>query len=122
MNKSAMLAALATCVAACAAPAPRNGDSSEPSPPPAAEPGAAAAEAENDGNVIEVVEVPKAAAAVEQPQPGDRRERVCRREKRTGTNRIVRVCRSVAQIEQETIESKRVFDEIRRSQREYDYR
>lgn len=72
----------------------------------------------NEG-VIEVVAVPSAAESttVMPPQPSN--TRICRRERRTGTNRTVRVCRTQAEINQREIESKETFEVLRRSQQEY---
>lgn len=43
-------------------------------------------------------------------------ERICRREKRTGTHRAVRVCRTRAEMTRLEEESKKTFDELRKSQ------
>ena len=77
------------------------------------------AEASSDDSVIEVVDVPQANTVAAAPVLLTRQERVCHREKRTGTNRVVRVCRTRAQIEREELESKELFDDLHRSQQEY---
>lgn len=65
---------------------------------------------------IEVAEVPSVPATA---VAADRSGRVCRNERRTGTNRVVRVCRTRAEIERQQVEGKEVFDDLHDSQQEY---
>ena len=113
MHHPAILAGVSLCIAACAAPQPQ--DSVPAAPPTAAAPVAA----EDTGGVIEVVDVPQATAAADVPTLRSQQERICHRERRTGSNRVVRVCRTRAKIAKDELESKELFDELHRSQREY---
>ena len=67
------------------------------------------------GNV-EVVEIPEVAQVTDIPV---RDEVVCTRERRTGTNRVKKVCRSRSSIDRTSAEAKETFEVLRRSQVEY---
>jgi hypothetical protein len=69
--------------------------------------------ATGDVHVAEIPEVPK---VTDIPV---RDEVVCRMEKRTGTNRAVKVCRSRSNISRGATEAKETFEVLRRSQVEY---
>jgi hypothetical protein len=69
--------------------------------------------ATGDVDVAEIPEVPK---VTDIPV---RDEVVCRMEKRTGTNRAVKVCRSRSNISRGATEAKETFEVLRRSQVEY---
>jgi len=120
MYRSVTAVAMAFSFAACTTPAP----------PIVADTGNPAATANRTGEPvpseeeagsrdIEVVDLPDApeGAVAPEPRPGGP-PRICRNEKRTGTNRVVRVCRSAAQIERDVIEGKEAFEELRRSQQQ----
>ena len=47
-------------------------------------------------------------------------EYVCKRERKTGSNRATKVCRSREQIAKDELEGKKTFEDLHRSQREYD--
>ena len=64
------------------------------------------------GNV-EVAEIPEVAKATDIPV---RDEVVCKMEKRTGTNRATKVCRSRSSINRSSEEGKKTFDVLRKSQ------
>lgn len=49
-----------------------------------------------------------------------RKELVCKRERQTGSNRARKVCRSREQIAKDELEGKKTFEDLHRSQREYD--
>ena len=65
---------------------------------------------------VEVAEIPEVAKATDIPV---RDEVVCQMEKRTGTNRRTKVCRSRSSINRSSDEGKKKFDDLRRSQVEY---
>ena len=73
-----------------------------------------------DIQVAEVPDVPKApGSAAVMP---DQQEIICHREKRTGSHRLTRVCRTRAEIEKTEAEAKDSFKEmleIQRNQTEY---
>jgi len=90
MYKAAVITGLS--LIGCAAPTPQ-----APAPVAAAQPSAPAEGATApaaDESVIEVVDVPQVSAAADAPALRSQQERVCHREKRTGSNRVVRVCRT----------------------------
>ena len=49
-----------------------------------------------------------------------RKELVCKRERQTGSNRARKVCRSREQIAKDELDGKKTFEDLHRSQREYD--
>lgn len=49
-----------------------------------------------------------------------RKELVCKRERQTGSNRSRKVCRSREQIAKDELDGKKTFEDLHRSQREYD--
>lgn len=66
---------------------------------------------------IEVARIPEVSGpAVVQ----NRNERICRNERKTGTHRLTRVCRTRAEMEELEVASKQVFDELHKSQKEYE--
>lgn len=120
MNRSVTTAALVLTLSACTTNAPpiaADGDDPAAAANQAGEP--VPAEQEAGPRDIEVVDLPGApeGAVAPEPRPGGP-PRICRNEKRTGTNRVVRVCRSAAQIERDVIEGKEAFEELRRSQQQ----
>lgn len=111
MNRLVAVIGLPLIVSACAASTPAvpdvaSADAQVPAPTEAAPEG-------HDVGTVDAPGVPESAVAAE-PRPGG--GRICRMEKRTGTNRAVRVCRSVAEVQGEAIEAKKAFDSLRRSQ------
>lgn len=89
----------------------------------------AAASADDDqaaddatGSVLEVAEIPRVQSTADTPPTASvAAQRVCRLEKRTGSNRAIRVCRTRAEIDRLETESKERFRELHRSQTEYQY-
>ena len=71
---------------------------------------------ESSTGSVEVVEIPEVAKATDIPV---RDKIVCKMEKRTGTNRATKVCRSRSSISRSSEEGKKAFDDLRRSQVEY---
>lgn len=65
---------------------------------------------------LEVADIPEVPKVTDIPV---RDEIVCSREKRTGTNRVIKVCRSRSSINRTSAEAKETFDDLRRSQVEY---
>ena len=49
-----------------------------------------------------------------------RKELVCKRERQTGSNRARKVCRSREQIAKDELDGKKTFEDLHRSQQEYD--
>ena len=110
MNRHFVVAALFLGIAACAT-----------SVPPSPESGAEARNSATTSNsstpasemvVFDVPEVSEVAIV-----PGQD-EIVCRMERRTGTHRKIRVCRSRSQIARSAIEAKESFEVLRRSQQD----
>lgn len=62
---------------------------------------------------VEVAEVPEVPKVTDVPV---RDEVVCTRERRTGTNRVEKVCRSRSSINRTATEAKETFEILRRSQ------
>lgn len=65
---------------------------------------------------VDVAEIPEVPEMTDIPV---RDEVVCKMEKRTGTNRAVKVCRSRSNISRGSTEAKETFEVLRRSQVEY---
>ncbi len=111
MSRRFVMAATFLGIAACATPGPES-----------AEPVAnAEISATNDASPattggVEVVDIPEVPKVTDIPV---RDEVVCSMEKRTGTNRAKRVCRSRSSINRTAIDAKEAFDDLRRSQVEY---
>jgi len=86
-------------------------ESPTPTPTPATE------------DVLVVVDIPEDSATtaeagdLDMPAPS---ELVCVRERRTGSHRARKICRSRAQIAKEELEGKDTFEDLHRSQVEYD--
>lgn len=85
---------------------------------------------EKDVAVTSVADLATELESIEPPpvQPADipvaaspKTERVCTREKRTGTHRAVRVCRTRAELERLEDESKDMFRELHKSQMKSEY-
>ncbi len=122
MNRHWMAAVICTGIAACAASGP---DSPEP-----------VADSESVSEKAAETVVPKAASgedvvastsaeAVTPSEPGitdmpARTQRICKRERKTGSHRAREVCRTREQIEKEELEGKEAFEDLHRSQVEYD--
>ena len=99
------------CIAACATPGPETPEpivkvesATTNDTPPA-----------NPGEVV-VAEIPEVPKVTDSPV---RDEVVCRMEKRTGTKRAKRVCRSRSSINRAAAEAKETFEDLRKSQVEY---
>ena len=110
MNRHVVVAALFLGIAACATSVPQSQES-----------GAEAGYSETTSNsatpasemvVIDILEVSEVAIV-----PGQD-EVVCSMERRTGTHRKVRVCRSRSQIARSAIEAKESFEVLRRAQQD----
>ncbi len=74
-------------------------------------------------DVITVVDIPEESATPAEASDLDvpvRSDLVCVRERRTGSHRARKVCRSRAQIAKEEQEGKDAFEDLHRSQVEYD--
>lgn len=74
-------------------------------------------------DVIVVVDIPGESTTPAEASDSDmpvRSELVCVRERRTGSHRARKVCRSRAQIAKEELEAKETFKDLHRSQVEYD--
>ena len=67
--------------------------------------------AENEGS-LEVAEVPEVPVAASPPPSGD--EVVCRREKRLGSNRTIKICRTQAQMDADREAGQDTLDELSR--------
>lgn len=65
---------------------------------------------------IEMIDVPPIELSEATIVDSTANERVCRRERRTGSHRAVRVCRTRAEIERIKQESKETFDDLLREQ------
>lgn len=110
-------------LAACAAPGPdlpvpsTGADGAQKNVP--GEPGKAV----TDDNVT-VSENQDAPVVVGEPGITDMPPRrvICVRERRTGSHRAKRVCRTEAEIEKLRIEGQDSFEDLHRSQKEYEYR
>ncbi len=111
MNRRFVVAAIFLGLAACATP---GRESTEPAANtgPSATNGASSARTSE----IEVADIPEVPKATDIPV---RDKVVCRMEKRTGTNRATRVCRSRSSINRTATEAKETFEDLRRSQVEY---
>lgn len=108
MNQRYFVAGIFLVVAACATPG-------SVSPEPGANAGSPAQNSKSttaEGEV-EVADTSKILTMADNPR---RNEVICRMEKRTGTNRPIRVCRSRSQNAQSAIEAKETFEILRKSQ------
>ncbi len=108
MNRRYIVAATFLGIAACAT-------SGSESPEPVANAGNSATNSKSTTSVgeVEVVDIPEVPKVADIPV---RNEVICRMEKRTGTNRKKRVCRSRSQIARSAEEAKETFEVLRRSQ------
>ena len=68
--------------------------------------------ATESGGVLEVAEVPEVPVAASPPPSGD--EVVCRREKRLGSNRTIKICRTQAQMEADREAGQDTLDDLSR--------
>ena len=123
MNRHLLTIMISIGISACAASGPDSSrpdakaeNASEittesPTPTPATE------------DVVVVVDIPEDSATtaeagdLDMPAPS---ELVCVRERRTGSHRARKICRSRAQIAKEELEGKDTFEDLHRSQVEYD--
>lgn len=108
MNRRFVMAATFLGIAACATSGPE-------SPEPGAEAGISVT---NDistmtAGEVEAVDIPEVSSVAEIPVQD---EVICRMERRTGTHRAKRVCRSRSSIEKTAIDAKQRFEVLRRSQ------
>jgi len=105
------VAAIFLGVAACAT-------SGSQSPEPRANAGNSASDSKSTSAVgdVEVGDIPEVPKAVDIPVRDDV---ICRMEKRTGSNRATRVCRSRSQNTKSSREGKETFEDLRRSQTGY---
>jgi len=103
MNQQYVVAAIFLGIAACATSVPE-------SPTPVASAGNEATPPVGEVEIVAVPEVPKVADVPV------RDEVICRMEKRTGTNRATRVCRTRSGNKKSAREGKETFEVLRRSQ------
>ena len=111
MIRQYILTASFLAVAACATTGPKLPEAVASADQPVTD----SVPASSTGNV-EVAEIPEVAKVTDIPV---RDEVVCKMEKRTGTNRRTKVCRSRSSINRSSEEGKKKFDDLRRSQVEY---
>ena len=104
MNRHFVVAALFLSIAACAT-----------SVPPSPESGAEARNSATPVSEMVVIDILEESDVAIVP---DQDEVVCSMERRTGTHRKVRVCRSRSQIARSAIEAKESFEVLRRSQQD----
>lgn len=112
---------------ACSTAVPRSAEQGSAQPPvtvpptPEATPEAATDERGStpaDGSdVITVSDIPRIPEQPDILEQQEQPEKICTYERKTGTHRATRVCRTRAQIEQESLKGKQTFDELHRSQR-----
>lgn len=129
MKRRHVLAAACLSLTGCAASGPELPGPAAATTEPvagvsAARSGESAARTDASEPVLEVAEIPRVKSTAETPTAvsvAARSEVVCRLEKRTGTNRATRVCRTRAEIDRLETESKERFKELHRSQTEYQY-
>ncbi len=82
-------------------------------PKPAVESASASDTAvDNSGAVLEVAEVPEVPVATTAPPSGN--ELVCRKEKRLGSNRTIKICRTRAQMDEEREAGQDTLDDLSR--------
>lgn len=118
MNNLVLLAAAALAITACASTAPTAPDT--PIPAAAAESSPATSNAEEPGSSTGDIQVVNIEGQEKVALQTDEPEIVCRRERRTGSHRAIRVCRSKAEIERTAREGKDAFEELNRSQTQVD--
>jgi hypothetical protein len=107
MNTRLIIIAIFLGVAACATSGP------EPKAPAANEEGPAAnAESNEVEDQLEIVDVPAVAASENVPPPED--EVICHKEKRLGSNRSIKVCRTRAQMDAEREAGQDTLDSLSR--------
>jgi hypothetical protein len=104
MNLRFLLLATILSLSACAAP-----ESSEQA---GGSTGASDTVVDNSEGVLEVVEVPEVPVAASPPPSGD--EVVCRKEKRLGSNRTIKICRTQAQVDAEREAGQDALDDLSR--------
>lgn len=111
MNRRYAVTAIFLGVAACAT-------SVSQSPEPRANAGNSATDNNSTSAVgdVEVSDIPEIPKATEIPVRDDV---ICRMEKRTGSNRATRVCRSRSQNARTSREAKDTFEDLRKSQTGY---
>ncbi len=111
MNRRYVVAVIFLGIAACAT-------SVQESPQPVASAGNPAPDSKSTTPVgeVEIVAVPEVPMVTDIPV---RDEVICRMEKRTGTNRATRVCRTRSGNARSAREGKETFEVLRRSQVEY---
>ena len=111
MNRRYVVAAIFLGIAACATSGPE-------SPTPVANAGSSATDSKSKtpAGEVEIVAIPEVPMVTDVPV---RNEVICRMEKRTGTNRATRVCRTRSGNARSAREGKEAFEVLRRSQIEY---
>ncbi len=111
MNRRYVVAAIFLGIAACATSVPE-------SPTPVASAGNPATDNKATPPVgdVEIVAIPEVPMVTDVPV---RDEVICRMEKRTGTNRATRVCRTRSGNAKSARKGKETFEVLRRSQVEY---
>lgn len=122
MQRPVLIAACLGLVVACAAQKPASEETSPVAPvSPTGEAAGSTSHdvtAETEGEVVEFTEPPDVPASDAPPieVAADRDEIICQLERRTGTNRKVRVCRPRSGNPADTAAAKQTFDTLRRSQ------
>lgn len=130
MKRHHLIAAIVLGISACTTTAKQGSQPSSDNAEPVAS-GRAAASIETSGQaaaagqadgaegivVVDTPDVPDVAVTEEEYDIPNGDERVCRRERRTGTHRAQRVCYTRAEIERMADKSRDVLDEMNRSSR-----
>jgi hypothetical protein len=111
MNRRYVVAVIFLGIAACATSGPQ-------SPTPVASAGSSATDSKptTPAGQVEIVAIPEVPMVTDIPV---RDEVICRMEKRTGSNRATRVCRTRSGNTRSAREGKEKFEVLRRSQVEY---
>ena len=108
MNRHFIVAALFLGIAACATSVPQSPESGAE-----ARHAATTSNSATPANEIAVVDVPELSEVAIVPAQD---EVICSMERKTGTHRKIRVCRSRSQIARSAIEAKESFEVLRKSQ------
>lgn len=121
MTRFYLTSAVALFLAACATEPPSQ-PASESTARATSAPATAGAEtpaAADDESIVAVdtPDIPEAEVTDEQLGIPDPDERICRRERRTGTHRAQRVCYTRAEIERMADESREMLDDMNRTSR-----
>jgi len=114
MTRRYLVAASFLAIAACATSGPAPQEPAATAAIPVTEQTSTSKAAADEVEFVEVLEV------AEMADVRDEDEIVCRRERKTGSHRAKRVCRSRSSVESTEEKSKETFETLRRSQVEYE--